>query len=198
VFCVYQIKRDSERKRATFRPQNTRGDTRQANSPETVVEAPTCPAGRHRWGPPSAEGPVVGKITSPAGRTERLEFAPVEGGWGVFKASFLPQDGGTYRVAITSDKYGRKLETDLVVAQPQREKQGQPINLEVLREIASITHGALAGPDDLEKIIQQISLLPEPKPIEKRIRLWSDPRWGGLLLALLAVYWTGRKLSGMV
>ncbi len=149
-------------------------------------------------GTPIEEGPVVGKITSPAGRTERLEFAPVEGGWGVFKASFLPQDGGTYRVAITSDKYGRKLETDLVVAQPQREKQGQPINLEVLREIASITHGALAGPDDLEKIIQQISLLPEPKPIEKRIRLWSDPRWGGLLLALLAVYWTGRKLSGMV
>ena len=50
----------------------------------------------------------------------------------------------------------------------------------------------------LEKIVQKISLLPEAKPIEKRIRLWSSPWWGGLILFLLAIYWTGRKLAGMV
>jgi hypothetical protein len=52
--------------------------------------------------------------------------------------------------------------------------------------------------DNLNTIIEKISLLPEPKPKEKRVRLWSDPWWGGLILTLLAIYWTGRKLAGMV
>jgi hypothetical protein len=149
-------------------------------------------------GTPSDEGPVVGKITSPSGRTERVEFAPVEGGWGVFQASFLPQDGGAYKITVSAEKHSRTLDTELAVKQPEIEKLGQPINLEVLRELASITRGAVGSADELDKIVRQVSLLPEQKPIERRIRLWSDPRWGGVLLALLAVYWTGRKLAGMV
>jgi len=46
--------------------------------------------------------------------------------------------------------------------------------------------------------VHQISLLPEPKPLERRIRLWSSPWWGGLILVLLGIYWTGRKLAGMI
>jgi hypothetical protein len=67
-----------------------------------------------------------------------------------------------------------------------------------LREVAGITQGATASFEALDKIVQQISLLPEPKPLEQRIRLWSNPWWGGLILALLGIYWTGRKLAGMV
>lgn len=149
-------------------------------------------------GTPSDEGPVIGKITAPSGRTERVEFAPVEGGWGVFTAGFLPQDGGAYKITVTAEKHGRALDTELTVKQPEIEKLGQPINLEVLRELASITRGAVGLTDDLDRIVQQISLLPEQRPIERRLRFWSDPRWGGFLLALLAVYWVGRKLAGMV
>lgn len=149
-------------------------------------------------GSPVSEGPLVGRITSPSGRTERVEFTLVEGGWGVFKASFLPTTGGTYRIALSAERQGRTLETELAVTQPVREKQGQPINLEILRELAALTHGAVGTTDDLQKVVEQISLLPEPKPIERRVRLWSSPWWGGLLLTLLAVYWTGRKLAGFV
>jgi len=28
--------------------------------------------------------------------------------------------------------------------------------------------------------------------------LWCHPLWGGLILTLLAVYWAGRKLVGLV
>jgi hypothetical protein len=147
---------------------------------------------------PTTEVPVAGQVLSPLKRAERLEFSPVEGGWGVFKASFMPQDGGTYKMTLTADRFGRKLETDLVVGQPQRERLGRPINLEILRELASITRGGWGTTPDLDKLVQQISLLPEPKPMERRIRLWSDPWWGGFILVLLGIYWTGRKLAGMV
>jgi hypothetical protein len=147
---------------------------------------------------PIEEGDVVGKITSPSGRTERLDFTPVEGGWGVFKSSFIPAEGGSYKASITCERHNRHLETELLIVQPQIEKLGQPANTPVLREVAGITQGAAASFEALDKIVQQISLLPEPKPLEQRIRLWSNPWWGGFILALLGIYWTGRKLAGMV
>ena len=52
--------------------------------------------------------------------------------------------------------------------------------------------------DDFNKVIEQISLLPEPKPKENRIRIWSEPWWGGVILGLLTIYWVGRKWNGFV
>lgn len=147
---------------------------------------------------PIEGGGVAGKITGPSGRTERLEFTPVEGGWGVFKTSFAPAEGGPFKVSIASEQHNRALETTVPVMQPQLEKEGQPANAQVLREIASITQGASASFDAIKNIVQQVSLLPKPKPLEHRVRLWSDPWWGGTILLLLGIYWTGRKLAGMV
>ena len=147
---------------------------------------------------PIDKGPVTGRVTSPAGRAERLDFTQLEGGWGVFKSSFNTQEAGKYKLEVLASQYGRRLETDLLVAQPLLEKQGQPVDSQILREIAAMTHGASVSSDQLDKIISQISLLPEPQPIEKRLRLWSDPLWGGLILALLIVYWIGRKWAGLI
>jgi hypothetical protein len=147
---------------------------------------------------PIEQGEVVGKVRSSSGRTERLDFSPMEGGWGVFKASFAPSEGGTHKITIACEQQARHLETDLLIEQPELEKLGQPINAPVLREISRITQGAQGSFESLDKIIKQISLLPEPKPLEERIRLWSNPWWGGFILFLLGIYWTGRKLAGMV
>ena len=43
---------------------------------------------------PVEQGPVTGKITSPGGRIERLDFEQISGGWGVFKSSFTPAESG--------------------------------------------------------------------------------------------------------
>lgn len=147
---------------------------------------------------PIDKGPVTGQVTSPSGRAERLEFNQVDGGWGVFKSSFTAQEAGSYKLDISSAQYGRELKTDLAVTQPVLEKEGEPVNAQVLREIAAVTRGASVSPDDLDKVIRQISLLPEPQPIEKRLRLWSDPVWGGVLLLLLTIYWVGRKWAGLI
>jgi hypothetical protein len=146
-----------------------------------------------------AENEIVnGKMISPQSRSERLDFTSVEGGWGVFKSSFVPQQGGKYKIQLASEKNGRNLETEIFVSQPVREKIGQPVNADVLREIASITGGASVSYEKLEEVVQKISLLPEPKPMEKRIRLWASPIWGGIILGLLTIYWVGRKLAGMI
>jgi uncharacterized membrane protein len=147
---------------------------------------------------PIEKGPVTGRITSPEGRLERLEFTPIEGGWGVFKSSFTPQSGGTYQVTVASDRHNRSLDTDIPVIQPVREQIGQPANPQILREIAGITRGSFGATEDLPQVVQQISLLPEPKPIEQRVRLWANPWWGALLIFLLGIYWTGRKMAGMI
>ena len=149
-------------------------------------------------GYPADNETVNGKIVPPNNRTERLEFAALEGGWGVFKSSFVPQEGGKYKIRLAADKTGRTLETDITVSQPVREKIGQPVNADILREIANITGGASVSYEKLGEIVEKISLLPEPKPMEKRIQLWSNPWWGGAILLLLGVYWTGRKLVGMI
>jgi hypothetical protein len=147
---------------------------------------------------PVDKGPVTGKVTSPGGRTERLDFSQIEGGWGVFKSSFAAQEAGRYRVEVSSEPYGRHLTTELVVSLPQLEKRGQPVNAQILGEIASLTHGATFAMTDLDKMVGQIALLPEPKPVEKRIRVWSNPAWGGGILLLLTIYWAGRKWAGLV
>jgi hypothetical protein len=147
---------------------------------------------------PIDRGPVTGRVTSPGGRVEQLEFTQLEGGWGVFKSSFTAQETGKYQVEVSSDPNGRHLETALNVAPPLIEKEGEPANAQTMREIAAITHGAAFTVDDFGHAISQISLLPEPQPVEKRLRLWSDPLWGGAILLLLTLYWIGRKWMGMV
>jgi len=149
-------------------------------------------------GLPIERGPVLGKITSASGATERVEFASLDGGWGVFQSSFVPEKGEAYTIDIEAPKHDRSLETRIDVAAPRLERTGQPVNSGVLREISSITLGQSGTMETMETILNQIALLPEPRPLEKRIRIWSAPWWGSLLLLLLGIYWAGRKMAGMI
>jgi hypothetical protein len=147
---------------------------------------------------PAEEGPVIASITSPSGRAEQLRFSPIEGGWGVFKSQFKPSEPGRYKVVLDAPKQNRKLETELIVQQRTLEELGKPINRTILAEVSALSGGGTALLDGLEQIVQQISVAPEPKEQEKRIRIWSSPWWGGLILVLLSVYWVGRKAAGML
>jgi len=147
---------------------------------------------------PLEDGEVHGTIVSPTGRDEQLELTEVDGGWGVYSAEMLPQEGGPFEITIEAPEHDRQLETKLTVSLPKREKQGRPVNRAVLAEIASITGGESVNTDALDEVIQRISVLPEPRLAQIRTRLWSHPGWGGAILLLLLVYWIGRKLAGLV
>jgi hypothetical protein len=177
-----------ERIRMSFSPENPRtGDT--VFLLATVFDAN---------GFPIQTGNVTAQIAAPNGSSERVDLSAVPGGWGVFKSEFVAHAGGKYQVTVANEAGGQKLATPIFVEQPTVEKVGQPANFAVLREMAEITHGATGGVSDLDEIVKKIALLPEPKPMEKRFRLWSEWWAGAALVALLAGYWTIRKLSGMV
>ena len=80
----------------------------------------------------------------------------------------------------------------------RRERLGQPARVDVLTEIATTTGGKVAKIKDLPALLEQIAALPEPTPFVSRLRLWCHPAWAGALVALLGVFWTSRKIMGVI
>ena len=97
-------------------------------------------------------------------------------------------------VAGSEDK---PAETTLFAQGVEIEKTGQPARPEVLEEMAKISKGRVIQPSQLLALVKEIETLPEPRPLENRIQLWSDWRVLTALISLLAIFWTGRKLSGV-
>ena len=99
---------------------------------------------------------------------------------------------------MTCRENGSTPETIISVQGAAREKLGQPINVEVLSEIAKITRGKMVKTDQIREIFDALSELQEPEPKTKRIRLWADPRWAGMLVLMLGAFWAGRKMVGKI
>mgnify|MGYP002017828679 CR=1 FL=1 len=137
-------------------------------------------------------------VKGPDGKTRDLEFAVMEGGWGVFKGNMLVTEGGSHEVTIYNPNGKQELKTEVLVEQPTLEKLGQPANTKVMREIAERTGGQAGGLADLNKLIGEIYLVSENEAIEERFRLWSNAWWAGTVLFLLAVYWISRKVLGLI
>jgi hypothetical protein len=151
-----------------------------------------------RSGFPLKSGTVRATFTAETGESETLNLTPAEGGWGVFTGSFVPRRGGKFKVSVVCEEAERRLESAITVTTPTRERVGRPARVGVLHEIAAITDGRKGAADDLADMIRKIVLLPEPEPLEERFRLWCHPWWGGLIVTLLVIYWTSRKLMGFV
>jgi len=146
---------------------------------------------------PATKGDLSARVVAPSGASERIELTPVPGGWGVFKGEYLPRSSGRLHVIVKNESGDQQLETDLNVERSTREKVGEPANLAILRDIATLTRGLSAGTADVDAILGKIALLPEPRPIEQRIHLWSEWYTAAALLTLFAAYWTARKLAGL-
>jgi uncharacterized membrane protein len=176
-----------ERIRLSFSPETPRaGDT--VSLLATVFDSA---------GFPITHGNVYSRIVTPSGSAERLDLTPLPGGWGVFKGDYTPRSGGRLHIIVKNDSGDQQLETGLNVEPSSREQVGNPANLAILRDIAALTRGMAGGTADLDAILNKIALLPEPRPIEERIHLWSEWYTAVALLTLFAAYWIARKLYGL-
>jgi hypothetical protein len=101
-------------------------------------------------------------------------------------------------VRLRSEATGRALEAEFDVRGVVREVVGRPARADVMQEIAATTGGRYAAAADLSGLLSELRRLQEPPPVEIRFALWSHPAWGAFILLLLAVYWVGRKLAGLV
>jgi hypothetical protein len=148
-------------------------------------------------GSPLRVGSVSVDLSSPDGRSQRLNLEKLESTWGSFSGRFKIDQPGTWKLRVTNhNDESNPLETSLIAQGSEIEKTGQPARPEVLEEITRITRGRIIQPDQIPSLINEIKALPQPRPIISRTPLWSH--WATLtaLIALLATFWTARKLSG--
>lgn len=148
-------------------------------------------------GSPLRDGGVSVDLSSPDGRSQRLSLEKLESTWGSFSGRFKVDQPGTWKLRVTNhNDESNPLETSLIAQGSEIEKTGQPARPEVLEEITRITRGRIIQPDQIPSLINEINALPQPRPIISRTPLWSH--WATLtaLIALLATFWTARKLSG--
>lgn len=150
-------------------------------------------------GEPLQSATVVVQATAPSGKVESIRLQPGgEEQWGLFTGTFAPQEPGQYAITMTCAENGGVLESSITVQGSAREKVGEPARYEVMEEIARITRGELITKPDVAAIIAKISALPEPTPLERRLRIWSHPIWIGMIVLLLGGFWIGRKMIGAV
>ncbi len=148
-------------------------------------------------GAPLKEGSIFVDITSPDGRSQRIQLQKNETAWGAFSGRFKADLPGAWKLRATATGAEDKpLETTILAQGVELEKVGQPTRPEVLEEMARVSRGRIIQPEHLAELIQEINALPEPRPLQNRIPLWSH--WGTVaaLVTLLGVFWIGRKLNG--
>jgi hypothetical protein len=148
-------------------------------------------------GAPLEKGGVSIDLTAPDGRNQRIELQKNESAWGAFSGRFKVDLPGAWKIrASASGAEDKPLETTLLAQGVDIEKTGQPARPEVLEEMARVSKGRVIQPAQLAELVKEINALPEPRPLESRIPLWSH--WGTLtaLIILLGTFWAGRKLNG--
>lgn len=149
-------------------------------------------------GAPLQDGTVAIDITSPDGRTQRVDLQKNETAWGAYAGRFKVDLPGAWKLRATvSGAEDKPVETTIIAQGVELEKTGQPSRPEVLDEMAKVSKGRVIQPNQLADLVKEISALPEPRPLENRVPLWTDWRVITALVSLLAIFWTGRKLSGV-
>jgi len=148
-------------------------------------------------GAPLQEGNVYVDATAPDGTKERVVLEKNNTAWGAYSGRLRISLPGEWQLKASIDEAGAEaVETKLLAQGAELEQTGQPARPEVLQEMARIARGRMISPEQLPDLIKEITTLPEPRPIENRVALWSHWATVALLVLLLAVFWIGRKLNG--
>jgi hypothetical protein len=148
-------------------------------------------------GAPLADGRITVDAERPDGTTRQIVLNKDEEAWGSFSGQLrITQPGEWQLTAAIADRDAEPVSTRLMAQSIELEKVGQPNRPEVLREMAEIARGRLLQPEQLGELAREIIALPEPRPIENRLPLWSQWQTVAAVVMLLAAFWTGRKLNG--
>ena len=149
-------------------------------------------------GAPLKDGTVSVDMTGPDGNTRRISLEKDNAEWGSYSGHFKIELPGTWKLhATVTGAEDKPVDTTILAQGIELEKVGQPARPDTLEEIARISRGRLIQPQQLPDLVKEIRALPEPRPIEILIPLWSHWLSVTALVALLAIFWTGRKLNGV-
>ena len=151
-------------------------------------------------GEPVQTGSVTVAVTAPSGATETVRLvAPGEqGAWGVFSGSWSPREPGSHALVLACAETGDRLEASVFVQGAPGEAVGAAARPDVLEEIARLTQGSVAAPNDLQNLLSALAKLPESPPEVRRLKLWAHPAVLATLVSLLGLFWVGRKWQGLI
>lgn len=149
-------------------------------------------------GEPLQQGDVTARITAPSGKAETVGLVSSAGQWGAYSSRFTAKEPGKHRVVLACRETGATLEASFFVQGAVGERVGRAARPEVLAEIARVTRGKMVAVDRLDDIVPSLASLPEPAPSVRRVQIWSHPAMAGLVIALLGVFWAGRKAIGLI
>ncbi|MGO8752556.1 MAG: hypothetical protein ACLQNE_41990 [Thermoguttaceae bacterium] len=152
----------------------------------------------NRSGEPLQGGDVTARITTPSGKAETIGFMSSGDPWGAYSAQFTAREPGKHPIVLTCKQTGATLEASFFVQGAVTERIGRPARPEVLEEIARVTRGKVMRVDRPDEIVSSLASLPDPAPSARRVQLWNHPVMAGLLIALLGVFWVGRKTIGLI
>ncbi len=151
-----------------------------------------------RGGEPLQGGDVTARITAPSGKAESIGFVSSGDAWGAYSAQFTAREPGRHQVVLTCKQTGAALEASFFVQGDASERVGRPARPEVMEEIARVTRGKVMRVDRPEEIVSSLASLPDPAPSVRRLQVWSHPLAAGLVIALMGVFWVGRKAIGLI
>ena len=170
-------------------------------SPERPVPGDTVTLHANAFDPngaPLQQGAVTVDLLAPDGSFRQIDLDKNDTAWGAFSGRFRIDLPGEWKLtAKVADDPAGQVETTLLAQGVQLEKTGQPARPEVLDEMTRIARGRIVPPDQFADLVREIRALPEPRPIESRLPLWSHWITIASIIALLTIFWAGRKLNGM-
>ncbi len=150
-----------------------------------------------QYGAPLKDGEVIIDITSPDGQARRISLDKADGAWGSYSGHFKIAQPGAWKIqASIGEDTAHGVKTTLLAQGSEIEKTGMPARPDVLEEMARVARGRLLTGEKLTDLFKEIRALPEPTPMETRTPLWSHWLTAAILIILLALFWTGRKLNG--
>lgn len=148
-------------------------------------------------GAPLSDGVLQVDLTAPNGQVSRIALAKSGDAWGRFTGDFKITQPGEWKLKVfIPEEPDAFIEAKIISQTDSIEKTGRPARFEVLQEMAKVSRGRLVTPSQLEALVNEINALPEPQPLVTSIKLWAHWLAPTILITLLALFWTGRKLNG--
>jgi hypothetical protein len=151
-----------------------------------------------RGGEPLKGGEVTARISAPSGKAEIVRFTSLGDEWGEYSGRFNAVEPGKHQISLFCKQTGATLDASFSVQGVAAERIGRPARLDVLEEVARVAKGKVIEPDKLEEVIRSLSELPDPPPSIHRVQIWAHPALAGGLIALMGIFWVGRKAVGLI
>ena len=146
------------------------------------------------------DGHVVAHITAPSGKTTDI---PVD--WtvtrdGDYRATFVPEETGIYRIGIDADRAQKELGSATMqvrVSAGDAEYFDAAMRAPLLKRIADDTGGRFFTPATTDSLPEAISYSGRGVTVVEERELWDMPALFLVLMSLVGAEWGYRRVKGL-